>query len=147
MGADGWITVAVVVAMVALLVSERVPAAATVLAAVVALLLLDVINPEEAFSGFSNAAPITVAALYVVAGAVEKTGLLAWLTGRLLGDPSARGARARLLLPAAAASSFLNNTPIVAMLIQPVISWCGRAGVAPSRFLMPLSYAVVLGGT
>lgn len=146
MGADGWLTVAVVVCLVALLVSERVPAAPAVLGAVVVLLLLDVVTAAQAFAGFSNPAPITVAALYVVAGAVQKTGLLAWLTGRTLGDPTGRGARARLLLPAAAASAFLNNTPIVAMLIQPVLGWCDRAGISPSRFLMPLSYAVVLGG-
>lgn len=53
----------------------------------------------------------------------------------------------RLLMPSAAASAFLNNTPIVAMLTQPVISWAERDGVPPSRFLMPLSYAVILGGT
>ena len=56
------------------------------------------------------------------------------------------GPLARLFVPAGAASAFLNNTPIVAMLIPVVSRWCERRGASPSRFLMPLSFAVVLGG-
>jgi di/tricarboxylate transporter len=53
---------------------------------------------------------------------------------------------ARLLIPAAFASAFLNNTPIVAMLIPVVLAWCERHRASPSRYLMPLSFAVILGG-
>ena len=50
-------------------------------------------------------------------------------------------------MPTASASAFLNNTPIVAMAIPPVLSWCRRTGRSPSRFLMPVSFAAVVGGT
>src|SRR5690606_4265718 len=106
----------------------------------------DVIDPAAAFSGFANPAPITVAALYVLAAAAQKTGLLAPVTARLLGGHE-RGAMVRLLLPTAGASAFLNNTPLVAMLIPDVVGWAQRRGLSASTYLLPLSYAAILGGT
>jgi di/tricarboxylate transporter len=110
-------------------------------------MVLGVVTPAEALSGFSNPAPITVAALYVLARAVEKTGALQPLVAATLGrEGKGRGALLRLVLPTAAASSFLNNTPIVAMLVPQVADWAERRGQSPSRYLMPLSYAAILGG-
>ena len=128
---EGWFTLAVVLALVALLVTERVPPPVAVLGAVITLLVAGVISAEEAFSGFSNAAPIAVAALYVLAAGVEKTGALERVTARLLGtgartQMSDRMALARILVPTAAASAFLNNTPIVAMVAPSVVSWARR---------------------
>jgi di/tricarboxylate transporter len=62
-------------------------------------------------------------------------------------EPSERGALARIVAPTAAASAFLNNTPIVAMLIPGVVSWTRRVGRSPSRYLMPVSFAAIVGGT
>jgi di/tricarboxylate transporter len=115
--------------------------------ALLCLLLARVLTPAEAFAGFANPAPITVAALYVLARAVEKTGLLHPVLARLLGRRARDGiSLARLTLPAAGASALLNNTPLVAMLVPPVSDWADRTGQPASRFLMPLSYAVILGG-
>lgn len=147
MSADAWITVGVLLVTLALLAWDRYPPAAVVLGATVSLLVLGVIEAGEAFSGFSNPAPITVAALYVLAGAVRTTGLLAPMTARLLGDGRGPGSLARLLVPAAGASAFLNNTPLVAMLIPDIVAWARRRRASASRYLLPLSYAVVLGGT
>jgi di/tricarboxylate transporter len=143
---EAWITAVVVVVTLALLARDRYPPSGVVLAAAVALLVLDVIDAEQAFSGFSNSAPITVAALYVLARGAQKTGLLAPLTGKVLGSHGGPGALARLLFPTAAASAFVNNTPLVAMLIPDVVSWAERRRVSASRFLLPLSYAAILGG-
>jgi di/tricarboxylate transporter len=83
----------------------------------------------------------------LLARAVEKTGLLQPVLALLLGRGSGeRGPLRRLLPTAAAASTVLNNTPLVAMLIPPVIDWAHRSGRSPSRYLMPISYAVILGG-
>lgn len=131
----------------ALLALTRYPPSAIVLAATVCLLVSGVIDAGQAFSGFSNPAPLTVAALYVVARAAQKTGLLTPLTGRLLGDRSGTSALARLTIPTAGASAFLNNTPVVAMLIPDVISWSRRQQRSASKLLLPLSYATILGGT
>jgi di/tricarboxylate transporter len=90
---------------------------------------------------------MTVAALYILARAVEKTGLLNPMVYGLMGEGGAgRATLARLLVPSAAASAFLNNTPIVAMLIPVVTAWYDRHRASPSRYLMPMSFAVVLGG-
>ncbi len=146
MTGDAWLTVAVLAAALGLLVWDRLAPAAVILAATVTLLVTDVIGPAEAFAGFANPAPITVASLYILAHGAEKTGLLTPITSRLLGESGGRGSMARLLLPTSAASGFLNNTPLVAMMIPDVVDWAKRHDRSASRFLLPLSYATILGG-
>jgi di/tricarboxylate transporter len=144
---EGWVTLAIVAVMVGVLVRDLLPPSASVLGSSIVLLLAGVLTPEQAFSGFSNAAPITVAALYVVARAVDKTGALQPIVGWLLSHGSGkRSSLAKLLASSAAASAFLNNTPIVAMLVPQVSDWAQRRGESPSDYLMPLSFAVILGG-
>jgi len=147
MGWQAWLTLAVVIAMFIAMVRGLAHPAVAILSAVIMLLIAGVIDAKQAFSGFSNAAPITVAALYVLARAVEDTGILRPLVAAALGE--GRGERMsllRLCFPSAAASAFLNNTPIVAMLMQPVSEWAEARDISPSRFLMPLSFGVILGG-
>jgi di/tricarboxylate transporter len=146
---DAWFTLGVVVAMLVTLARDILPPAAVVLAATTILLLADVIDEEQAFSGFSNSAPLTVAALYVLARAVEKTGALGSLVSTLLGESRRLGpvAAARLLLPTAGASAFINNTPLVGMLIPEASRWAAQRGISASRLLLPISYAAILGGT
>ena len=144
---EAGVTVVVLVLTFTALAKEWLPPPATFVSAVVALLVSGVITPEEAFAGFANPAPITVAALYVLARAVEKTGALQPLVAATLGKGSSRrGSLLRLVVPSAAASAFLNNTPIVAMLVPQVSAWAERRGQSPSRYLMPLSFAAILGG-
>ncbi len=129
------------------LAKDLIAPAHTMLGAAITLLLFGVLTPQEAFAGFGNPAPITVAALYVLARAAEKTGVIEPLLDRLLGKGGGgRLALARLLVPSALASGFLNNTPIVAMMIPQVLRWSDRVRESASRYLMPLSFAVVLGG-
>lgn len=147
MGWQAVVTVVVFSAMFVAFAKEWFPPPATMMAAVVALLIAGVISTEEALQGFSNPAPVTVAALYILARAVEKTGALQPLVAATLGDGKGRRmSLLRLVLPAAAASAFLNNTPIVAMLVPQVTEWAERRGQSPSHYLMPLSFAAILGG-
>jgi di/tricarboxylate transporter len=145
---QAWVTLVVVAGTVVLLVRDTAQPALALVGADVVLLVTGVIDTGAAFSGFSNPAPITVAALFVVAAAVEKTGALQPLVRAALcrGDGSRREL-ARLLVPTAAASAFLNNTPIVAMLAPQVADWAEKRGKSASHYLMPLSFATVLGGT
>ncbi len=135
--------------MLVSLALDLMPPAASVLAATVTLLVVGVIDEEQALSGFSNSAPLSVAALYVLAYAADKTGLLGPLVNRMLGKEGrvGRGALSRLVLPTAGISAFINNTPLVAMLIGQVSNWCNQRGVSPSLLLLPISYAAILGGT
>lgn len=144
---EAWFTLLVVGVTVAALVRDRVAPMIAILGADVALLVTGVISTEQAFSGFSNPAPITVAALFVVAAAVEKTGALQPLIAATLGNgDGGRGRLLRLLAPTAAASAVLNNTPIVAMLTPQVSDWAAKRGHSASRYLMPISFATILGG-
>ena len=135
------------VATLAALAGTRYPPAAIVVAATVSLLVVGVIDAGQAFAGFSNAAPLTVAALYVIASGAQKTGMMTPLTGRLLGNHTGTTALVRLAVPTAAASAFLNNTPLVAMLVPDLLSWARRQQESASKFLLPLSFATILGGT
>ncbi len=144
---EAWVTLVVVAITIGVLVKDLLPPSASILGSTILLLLAGVLTPEQAFSGFSNTAPITVAALYVVARGVDKTGALQPIVGWLLSYGSGkRSSLAKLLMSSATASAFLNNTPIVAMLVPQVTDWAQRRGESPSGYLMPLSFAVILGG-
>jgi len=144
---EAWLTLATIVAAVVVMAKDWLAPAPTLLGGVVVLLVSGVVDTEQALSGFSNPAPLTVAALFVVARAVEKTGALQPLVSSMLQDDGrARRALGRLLVPVAGASAVLNNTPIVAMLVPQVSAWATRRGRSPAAFLMPLSFAAILGG-
>ncbi len=153
MSLDAALTLGVVVAVLAVLISERVSPALTILGGAVVLLVFGVIDARQAFSGFSNPAPLTVAALYVLAAAAGRTRFLEVLVDRISARASPRrelgerAALARIVVPTASASAVLNNTPIVAMAIPAVLSWCRKTGRSPSRYLMPVSFAAIIGGT
>lgn len=117
------------------------------LAALALLTLTGALPLKQAFEGFANEGLIAVAALYVVAAGLRHTGAMEAPGRWLLGSP--RGivsAQLRLMLPTAAISAFMNNTPVVATLVPTVLDWAQRRGLSPSRLLMPLSYAAMLGG-
>lgn len=121
--------------------------ATVVLAGTVTLHVVGVIDVDQALAGFSNPGPITVAALYVLAAAVEKTGALRPIIDRTLGERGKlRRPLLRLLAPTIGYSAFLNNTPVVAMLAPQAISWADRRGISPSKLLMPLSFGAIVGG-
>ena len=146
---DAWITLAVIVGLCVAFITERVAPTVAMGGAVIFLYLVGVIDAQGAFGGFANIAPITVAALYVLAGAADITGALSGITAKALGrgrDTSERAAWARVVLPVTTASGVIANTPLVAMFAPRISAWARRAGRSPSRFLMPLSFAAVLGG-
>jgi di/tricarboxylate transporter len=148
MATDAWFTLAVLVVLVVVLAREMVPPAVAVLGATVVLLLTRVIDADQAFSGFSNEAPIIVASLLVFARAADVAGIVGPALERFLGKPNGgtHWALPRLVFPVAGLSAFLNNTTLVAMTVPAVLDLCRRRGLSPSRFLIPISFAAVLGG-
>ena len=147
MSFDALLTLAVTLVMVVALVREWVAPAIAVVTAMITLLVLGVIDTRSALAGFSNPAPITVAALFVLARAVEKTGALQpFVAGMLSAGGGESRSLLRLLLPTAAASCFFNNTPIVAMLVPQVSAWANRHGKPVALYLLPISFAAILGG-
>lgn len=147
MGPEAWLVAGLVILMLALLGSGRFPADMVVLGIVLVLLVCGIITPAEALLGFSNPGVITVALLYVVATGLKETGAMTMLTAPLLGRPrSVLAAQARLVLPVAGLSAFVNNTPIVAMFLPVLSGLARRTGIPASRLFLPLSYAAILGG-
>lgn len=143
---DAWITAAVVVFLFVGLAKDFAPDV-LLLGGAVVLAVAGVITPKEALAGFSNEGMITVAALFIVAAALKETGALERLGRILLGRANTeRGVIARMSVVATGISAFMNNTPVVAMLLPVLIGWCRRHRVSPSRVLIPLSYLTILGG-
>lgn len=127
---------------------ERVSPAIAMMVVVAVLMTTGVITTKEALAGFSNPATFTVAALFVVARAVERTGVLGRVIDSIMGKSGSWSVRlARLVFASASASAFLNNTPIVAMLAPPLTNWADAQREAPYRYLLPMTYAVSVGGT
>lgn len=117
------------------------------MAALAFLLLSDTLSAREAFSGFSNPGVMTIAVLYVIAAGLQNTGSVQWVARMLLGMPkSVPNAQLRLFAPSAFLSAFMNNTAIVSMFIPAVQDWADRLNIPASKFLIPLSYATILGG-
>jgi di/tricarboxylate transporter len=141
-------TIAVVGAILVALAREVAAPDLVLLAGLLALASVGVLSPQETFQGFANEAPATVGALLVMAAALRDTGALEMTFGRFLarGRPEL-AALARIVVPTAAVSAFLNNTTIVAMMTPLVLDWCRRQRLSPGRFLLPLNYATILGGT
>ena len=132
--------------LAALLFSQRGPDMAMI-GGVVVLLAAGVLTPDEALKGMSNEGMITVAALFVVAAAVERTGALAALVDRTLGRPeSLASAQMRTMVGPAALSAFMNNTPVVALMVPAIRDWAKKHRLSVSKLLMPMNAAVVLGG-
>jgi len=149
---QAWFTLAVVIGLIAVLASERVSAPVAIIGAVAVLVATGVIGTSAALSGFSNEAPLTIAALYVVTGAVEATGALEGFTVRLLHATPPRDARpsrgelTRLLAPIAALSAFIYNTPLTAVSAPATAAWATRTGRRPSWYLLLLNLAILAGG-
>lgn len=137
-----------IVIMLFLLLFEVMRADFTVFSFLVLFLLSGVISTEQALSGFSNVGMLTVLFLFIVAGAIQKHGIIENFVNRILRDSkSPRKSMFKLLAPVAFASGFLNNTPIVVTLTPIIKGWCQKNDISPSKFLVPLSYMTILGGT
>jgi len=149
---DAAVVFAIIAAAVVLFVTEALPADTTAVAIIVTLVVLDPwtqIAPTEALSGFANPATITVVAMYVLSGGIQSTGVVEHLGAYLSGYTGYD--QDRLLLATVGLTGPLagvvNNTPVVAVFIPMVTDLADRAHVSPSKVLIPLSYAAMLGGT
>ena len=141
------ITLAVLALVIVLLVGTRLPTDAVLVGGVTLLLVSGVLEPHDALYGLANEGVVTIAVLFIVAQGVKDTGALNGIVPRLLGRAgSLVGAQARIMLPAAVLSAFVNTTPLVAMLMPIVSDWGRGLRLSASKLLLPLSTASILGG-
>ncbi|MCB9169124.1 MAG: SLC13 family permease [Flavobacteriales bacterium] len=144
-----WIVLVVLLVAVILFISGRLSIDLVALMIMATLVVAGVITPGEAVSGFSDPSTLTVAFMFVLSAALLRTGALATLGPRL-----AQGFRRNaqwglfvMMAVVALCSAFLNNTPIVAVLLPIVMQTARSAGLSPSKLLIPLSFSAILGGT
>lgn len=141
------VTLVLILALAAL-IREWLQPAAVFLLALGVLLASGVVSTQEALAGFSNEVLFIIGSLFIIAHAVERTTNLQGVMYKLLGSAKhPRSALARMAVPVAMLSGFVNNTPVVSMLVPQVSRWAKKHGKSASSFLMPLSFAAVLGGT
>lgn len=144
---QGWLTLGIVASLLVVLALTSVSADVAFLGGLAILLLAGVINAGDALAGFGNEGVATVAVMFVVVRGLRETGAIGWIAAFLLGKPhSIAGAQIRMMAPVAVLSAFMNNTPLVAMMIPAVGEWAKRYRLPVSKLMMPLSFATVLGG-
>ena len=143
---DAILTLLVLAGAIALFVSEKLPVDMVAILALSALVILGIVGPEVAISGFANEATITVAAMFVLSAGLQRTGALRaiarlfariqwpWLFGLVV------------MVTIAGASAFVNNTAMVAVFLPLVLAATSANGLPPSKFLIPMSNAAQMGG-
>ena len=149
MPSQAWVMLGILAVMFALLIWDRWPAWLVFIGTLTACITLKLASAEEELlTGFSNTGVLTVAALFPVAAGMYATGAISILSQRMIGLPkSVEAAQLRILPPVALGNAFLNNMPLVAMIIPAVRDLARNTGLAASKLFMGLSFASILGGT
>ncbi|TWH00139.1 di/tricarboxylate transporter [Mesorhizobium sp. J18] len=148
-GYEAHVSILLLLGLFAAFVLERYPPEVTAVCGAALFIVLGFVPTAEVMTVFSNPAPITIAAMFVLSGALVRTGVLEAVAEGVISKASERPRLAIIMFVAATilASAFMNNTPVVLILIPIVIRLADAVGVAPTQLLIPLSYMAILGGT
>ncbi|MDO9613229.1 MAG: SLC13 family permease [Bacteroidota bacterium] len=148
MTAQGFFVLAIIILMIAALAKEVMRPGLVLFSALIILMIFGSVNAKEVLAGFSNKGMITVGILFVVSEGIKQSGALNKLAVTFL--PKRRGNIRllffRLMFPISFMSAFLNNTPIVIIFAPIVKKWAEDLNLSSQKFLIPLSYATILGG-
>lgn len=146
---EAYFVIALLVLAVVLFSTEKVSVDIVTLGLLAAMVLTGILTVDEAFSGFSSDVIVILASIFVIGTALRETGLLdamGSVLSRRLGDKPGR-LTAALMGVVAAASAFMNNTTVTAVFLGPVMGLARSVRLPPSRLLMPMAFASILGGT
>ena len=142
-----WIVIATIILVFGLMLFTKLAPEFVFLGGMTILMVTGALPVDKVLSGFSSSSVVLVGALFVVIAGLVHTGVMQWIVRYCLGTPKSYNmAIFRLMTPVAALSSFLNNTTVVALFINVVKIWAKKLNVAPSKLLIPLSYASGMGG-
>lgn len=148
LGWQAWLTLGTLIGVIGLLFSGRAPSDLCTLAGLGLLLVTGAVDVDRGLAGFSNRGVLTIGLLFVIAGLIRQSGALDLAGRRLFARRAAlRPALLRLMVPTAFVSAFMNNTPVVALLLPATKQWAEERGFSATKVLIPLSYAAILGGT
>ncbi|MCE6969994.1 SLC13 family permease [Cereibacter sphaeroides] len=144
-----WAAIAVVLGMLVLFVLETVPVEVTAIVGATVMVLLGLLPQDEVLDVLSNAAPWTIAAMFVIVGSLVRTGALDWVTRIATAHVGLRPRTTVAVLGVGivALSAVVNNTPVVVVFLPVFIQLAAEMRTAPSKLLIPLSYLSIMGGT
>ena len=142
-----WITIITFLGILISMTRTRLPAEVIFLGALTVLLVTGVVTEEEGLAGFGSEPVVVHAAFFVIIAGLMHTGVLYWLSKNVLRSPkSYTGALLRLMIPTSLLAAMLNSMNVVALFIDAIKMWANKLKMAPSKLLLPLSYAATLGG-
>jgi len=142
------IVVAILALTFGLLIFSKIPPAAVFIGALTLTITFQLAPLEDSLKGFNNPGVLTIGALFMIAAGMYSTGAISILSEKLIGRPkSILKAQLKILPNIAFGSAFLNNTPLVAMMIPVIRDLSKSCGLDPKKLFIPLSYASILGGT
>lgn len=135
--------------MLTLFVRETYPVEVTAISGAALMLLLGILPMQDVAGVLSNNAPWTIAAMFVIVGALVRTGALEWASQMASRNVEAKPVRTLVLLGLGVTlvSAFVNNTPLVVVMMPIFMKLAKQLQVSPSKLLIPLSYMTILGGT
>lgn len=142
------LTLSIVVLALIAFIFEWLPVDLTALTVTVVLMILKLVTPDEGISGFGNSATITVMAMFILSAGITKTGVVQTVRDWLVkwGGKTAGQQILVMGLIVGPITAFINNTAVVAIFLPIIEDWCRKQRISPSKLLIPLSYATVLGG-
>jgi len=144
---DSILVILVIIFILISLYDEIIGPAFTFVTGVVVLTMFGILTPKEMIAGFANQQVLVIIMLLLVGDIIRKTGVIDGVFDAIFKrTKSQRGFLIKMMLPVAGFSAFLNNTPLVAIMMPYVQNWSKRQEIPASKFLIPLSYAAILGG-
>ncbi len=134
--------------MITALIMDKMRPGIVLLSVVMLFMVGGILSPDEVLAGFSNKGMITVALLFLVSEGIRQSGALSAVIKKLLphGKTTVRKTQLRMLPVISFISAFLNNTPVVVIFAPILKNWAKKVGLPSTKFLIPLSYATILGG-
>lgn len=144
---EAWLTLSILTATFFFLVATKLPPVTVFLGALTLCITFGLAPIERCLAGFANPGVITIGALFMVAAGMYSTGAITLLSDKVIGRPKTMlAAQLKILPPVAMGSAFLNNTPLVAMMIPVIRDLCRSTGLDKAKLYIPLSFASILGG-
>lgn len=147
MSLQGWIMLVILIVMFGLLIWNKLPTWLVFVGTLAVAMTLRLAPEDELLKGFANSGVATVGVLFIVAAGMYSTGAITLIADRMIGLPKTlSSAQLKILPPVAVGSAFLNNTPLVAMMVPVIRDITQGARLAASKLYIPLSFASILGG-
>lgn len=144
-----WIVGILLILLFICFIKEWLPVEITAMSGAAVLMLTGILNTQDVLTSFANSGPLTVVCMFILSASLEKTGLIGDLSKLFNKVAKGKELTALLVITLGAffVSPFVNNTPVVVILMPIVLAFCRDHNIAASKLLIPLSYATILGGT